>query len=155
MDEERASALDTEPAPPATRSPRPVRAVVAGFVATTVGAVGAAAVLASMDPNEPGHYPSCPFLSLTSLYCPGCGSLRAGHALLHGDVVGAVQRNPFTVFAVAALVVAWVCWGLRLLGRDAPHPSQVPARWIWVLLGAVLLFGVLRNLPGWTFLSPA
>lgn len=142
----------TEPAPPPTPEGR---RAVAGFAATTVGAVAGAAVLFSVDPSEPGHYPTCPFLALTGAYCPGCGSLRAGHALLHGDPVGALQRNPLLLAAVVALAVAWVCWGLRLLGRDAPHPTRIPAAWIWALLAGVVSYWVLRNVPGWTWLSPA
>ena len=34
-------------------------------------------VVAVLDPNEPGHYPTCPFLRLTGLGVPGCGSLAA------------------------------------------------------------------------------
>jgi hypothetical protein len=112
-------------------------------------------VLARVDPNESGHYPTCPFLAVTGLYCPGCGTLRAVHDALHGDVAGALARNPLAVVAAPFLVLAWVCWGLRLLGYAAPHPSRLPAAWIWTLLGGVVVYGVLRNLPGFDFLSPA
>src|SRR5690606_2629375 len=37
-----------------------------------------------VDPAT-GILPSCPFYTLTHWYCPGCGSQRALHALLHGD----------------------------------------------------------------------
>ncbi|MEH3032776.1 MAG: hypothetical protein PGN07_01755 [Aeromicrobium erythreum] len=53
------------------------------------------------------------------------------------------------------VVVAWAAWGLRLAGRDAWHPTNVPARWVYALLGVVLAYWVLRNVPGWTWLSPA
>ena len=125
------------------------------LAATAGAAAGALTVLATVDPHEPGHYPTCPLLWATGLYCPGCGSLRALHDLTHGDLVGALARNPMAVAAVAVLVTAWVCWALRLSGRDAPHPTRIPARWVYALLVAVVAFGVLRNLPGWTLLSPA
>ena len=44
--------------------------------------------------TSPGHYPTCPFLAITGWYCPGCGSLRAVHDLLHGDLAGAVRPQP-------------------------------------------------------------
>lgn len=128
---------------------------LSAFGLVTAAGVAAALALAAVDPNEPGHYPTCPFLATTGLYCPGCGSLRAGHALLHGDLMEALARNPFAVAMAPLLALAWVLWGLRLLGRRAPHPTQVSAVWVWALLGVILLYGVLRNLPGWTFLSPA
>lgn len=125
------------------------------FLGTTAGAVGAAAVLATIDPNEAGHYPTCPFLAGTGLYCPGCGSLRAIHALTGGDVATAWDRNPLAVLLLPVVLVAWVGWALRLAGRDAWHPTRVPAPWVWTLLGVILVYWVLRNVPGWTWLSPA
>lgn len=125
------------------------------FAGTTVAAVAAAGVLARVDPNQPGHYPTCPFLAVSGLYCPGCGSLRAVHALTGGDVVTAWERNPLAVVFLPLVVVAWGAWGLRLSGRDAWHPTRIPAGWVYALLVVVLSYWVLRNVPGWTFLSPA
>lgn len=125
---------------------------VAGVAAAGL-AVGL--LLATVDPHEPGHYPTCPFLATTGWYCPGCGALRATHDLLHGDVVGALGRNPLTVLAAPYLLVAFVTWALRRLGRPAPRSTSLPPWAIWSLLAVVLAFGVLRNLPGFGFLSPA
>ena len=129
------------------------RAVVRplGVAAAALVSVG---YVAAVDPNAAGHYPTCPFLALTGWYCPGCGALRAVHAMAHGDLMTALDRNPFTVVAVGYLVVTWFMWFQRSArGR--------PLRWLappWVLygvLGAILTVWVLRNLPGWTLLSPA
>lgn len=117
-------------------------------------ALMSAGVVAAVDPNVAGHYPTCPFLAVTGLYCPGCGALRAIHALAHGDVLTALARNPLTVVAVGYLVVTWVFW----LQRSA---TGRPLRWLappWVLYGvlaSITLFWVLRNVPGWTWFSPA
>jgi uncharacterized protein DUF2752 len=121
----------------------------------TGGALVGLSTLAVVDPNRPGHYPTCPFLAVSGLYCPGCGSLRAVHDLLHGDLHGALARNPLAVLLAPVVVFAYVCWGLRLLGYDAPHPTRIGAGWIWTLLGVVLAYWALRNVPGWTWLSPA
>ena len=46
--------------------------------AGVLAAVAAAfAYVGTVDPNEPGHYPVCPLLRFTGLYCPGCGGLRS------------------------------------------------------------------------------
>ena len=113
------------------------------------------ATLFAVDPNEPGHYPTCPFLATTGLYCPGCGALRGIHDLLHGDVAGALARNPMTVIAVPYLVLAWFIWVLRTAGQPAPRSTSLPPWTIWLLLGVVIAFGVLRNLPGWDLALPA
>lgn len=128
---------------------------VLALAATTAVGVIATAGIAAVSPEEPGHYPTCPFLALSGLYCPGCGSLRAAHALTQGDVATAWDRNPLAVLLLPVVLVAWVAWGLRLLGLDAWHPTRVPTRWIWGLLAVVLVYWVARNVPGWTVLSPA
>jgi len=125
------------------------------FAAVTLAGLAATAVVATRSPEESGHYPTCPFLAVTGLFCPGCGSLRTVHALAHGDLATAWDRNPLAVLLLPAVLVAWAAWGLRLLGRHAWHPSRIPAGWIWGLLVVVLTYWVARNVPGWTWLSPA
>ena len=65
-------------------------AVPAGVLAAVVGAF---AYVAVVDPNEPGHYPACPLLQYTGVYCPGCGGLRSAHAFVHGDFAAALRAN--------------------------------------------------------------
>lgn len=122
-------------------------------LALALGAVAALAWVATVDPNEPGHYPTCPFLAVTGWFCPGCGSLRALHALAHGDVVAALGRNPLTVLAAPALVAWWVAWAVRSW-RGRPRRHLAPAWAVWALLVVVLLFTVVRNLPAGAFLAP-
>ena len=122
-------------------------------VATAALTGTAVLAVALVDPNEPGHYPTCPFLALTGLYCPGCGSLRAVHALTNGDVTLAVGLNVLTVLAVVALPVIWARWARRSW-TGAPRTTVAPAASIWSLLVVVLLFGVLRNLQAGAALAP-
>ena len=118
-------------------------------------AVAGAAVLtvALVDPNEAGHYPTCPFLALTGLYCPGCGSLRAVHALTNGDLTTAVGLNVLTVLAVVTLSVMWARWAQRSW-TGSPRRAVLPAVYIWSLLAVVLAFAVLRNIPLGAALAP-
>src|SRR6478752_6842274 len=104
------------PATPEPRARRRGALRVPGLCA--LAAVAAVGLVAVVDPNQPGHYPTCPFLALTGMYCPGCGSLRAVHDLAHGDISGALARNPLTVLVLGGLVVAYAAWARRLwLGR--------------------------------------
>lgn len=127
-----------------------------GLALLATGAVAAAGltVLATVDPNTPGHYPTCPFLALTGYWCPGCGALRAGHALVHLDVGTALARNPLAVVAAVWLVAWYVVSWWRLLARR-PRRSMVHPVWLYTLLGVVCVYWVARNVPGWTWLSPA
>lgn len=143
----------TAPRTAPTGPARPAGERLAFAGVTAAGAIGVG-LLATLDPNRPGHYPTCPFLFLTGLWCPGCGSLRVVHDLAHLDLLGALDRNPLTVLLVPVLAYAWVGWLLRLLGHRAPPVSRAPAAAVWGLLVVVVAFWVLRNVPGWTWLSP-
>ncbi len=82
----------------------------AAIVAAAALAV-AAAVYFIFDPSQAGNlFPRCPFLTLTGLQCPGCGSQRAIHSLLHGNIAQAWHYNAMLVlslpyFAAYALAV--------------------------------------------------
>ena len=123
-------------------------------VGVAAAALIGAGYVSTVDPNVAGHYPTCPFLAITGWYCPGCGALRAVHALAHGDLTTALARNPLVVVALGYVVLGWVLW----LHRTATGRAR---RWLappWVLygvLGVIVAFWVLRNVPGWTWLSPA
>jgi hypothetical protein len=119
-----------------------------------VAALAATGYVAVVDPNVAGHYPTCPFLAITGWYCPGCGALRAVHALAHGDLSTALARNPFAVVAAGYLAVAWALW-LRRTATGRPRRWLAPPWVLYSVLGAILMFWVLRNVPGWTWLSPA
>ena len=111
-----------------------------------VAAAGLALVYL-FDPRQPGLYPVCPFLGLTGCYCPGCGTLRALHQLMHGNVGAAFGYNVYAMLALPVLAYSFAAGGLRACGLPAPPRVFIPTRWIWTLLVAVLSFWLLRNLP--------
>ena len=57
------------------------------------------------DPATAGFYPPCLFKTLLGVPCPGCGSLRAAHQLLHGNFQEAWALNP-TLTIVGPLAAA-------------------------------------------------
>ncbi|MFI9649817.1 DUF2752 domain-containing protein [Streptomyces sp. NPDC052040] len=122
-------------------------AVPAGVLAAVVGAF---AYVGAVDPNQPGHYPVCPLLRFTGLYCPGCGGLRSAHAFVHGDFLTALQDNAFAVAGFLGFAVVWTLWAVQAV-RGRPlrlDPGPVP---LWGLGALLLVFTVVRNLPfgGW------
>jgi hypothetical protein len=122
-------------------------------LATLVGAATALTTLAVRNPEQPGHYPSCPFHAMTGLWCPGCGSLRALHALTHGDVATAMHRNILVLPALAYLAVTWIAWLGHTLGR--PRTTRAtPSAALWSVLAVIVAFGVARNLPPTDWLAP-
>ncbi|WP_307812377.1 DUF2752 domain-containing protein [Phycicoccus sp. CSK15P-2] len=124
------------------------------WAAAGASGAGALAWIATHDPHEAGHYPGCFLLATTGLYCPACGGTRATYDLLHGDLAGAFARHPLVPVLV---VVAAALLALRLVRRWRPSlPAPAYPVWFPVAIALVaLVFGVLRNVPGWTWLSPA
>jgi hypothetical protein len=96
-------------------------------------------------------YPSCPLYSLTGLYCPGCGSTRALHQLLHGHLVTAFGFNLLMVLAVPLIVYAYLSYALLAIrGRGLPRVFVPPAL-LKALLWVIVAFVILRNIPLYPF----
>lgn len=119
------------------------------------GGVAGLLVLYFFSPTEHTFYPTCQFYQLTSLHCPGCGSLRALHQLTHGHFIAAFLSNPLLITALP--VLAWM--GFRQLRPARPQCSKqllVQPAVVWIMFGIVLAFGILRNLPwpAFAWMSP-
>lgn len=109
-----------------------------------LGLVGGLGVLWHFDPARSAFYPPCRFHAITGWQCPGCGGLRATHALLHGRIAESWRFNPLPIlFGVTGPVMLAVWWRWRR--RRPGQPFPVSPMWAWVGLGGLLLFGVLRN----------
>jgi Protein of unknown function (DUF2752) len=106
--------------------------------------LAAVGVVFAFDPAVTAWFPSCPLYTLTGWLCPFCGSLRALHALLHGNVEAALRFNSMTTAGMMA--------GLFALSVDAVLPGRAAlARLVSLCLGIpgltlAAMFGVLRNI---------
>ncbi|RYV52688.1 DUF2752 domain-containing protein [Pengzhenrongella frigida] len=127
-----------------------VRAVRGPLVAAGLALI-ATAYVAAVDPNRPGHYVVCPLLTLTGLYCPACGGLRAVHDLTQLDLAGAWGHNPLLVLAAPLVVGAWGRWLVRSWHPGRWRPTVTSSRrsaWLAaVLLTVLVAYGVARNVP--------
>jgi hypothetical protein len=110
-------------------------------------------IIALVDPNKPGRYPTCPFLAVTGHWCPGCGSLRAIHALSQGEVGAAFGLNVLTVAALPLLAIVWFRWTRRRWNGTSPRRLVHPA-YLWSVLVIEIVFWVVRNLPMGAALAP-
>lgn len=121
------------------------------WAAGLAGSVGGMTLLGLFDPATSGIFPPCPVHYLTGWYCPGCGSLRALHHLMHGNFQAAWAMNPLTVILLPFLSYGLVSFALReIRGHGLPEPF-LRARWINALCVAITLFGIVRNLPLYPF----
>ncbi|MDZ7963042.1 MAG: DUF2752 domain-containing protein [Aulosira sp. DedQUE10] len=107
----------------------------------------AAIVLYFFNPSNSSIYPPSPFRALTGLYCPGCGTLRALHQLLHGHILKAFNLNPLMMLAMPYLLYSYVSYSAPvILGEKIPQVFIKPT-WIWLVLKIILGYWVLRNIP--------
>lgn len=118
---------------------------------------GASAIAAAagfvwfIEPAKASFLPACPLFSMTGFACPGCGMTRGLHALMHGDIVTALDHNaliPLVILFFGFIFVSLMSVVVR--GR-----GLVLSRWnlalLWATLVVLIVFGVVRNLPYYPF----
>jgi Protein of unknown function (DUF2752) len=135
-------------------NPETVKASTVERVLALICAAGmSAATFAAgyFNPATAGFFPVCPLLKLTGFACPGCGMTRGFHALLHGDMLTALDYNlllPAVLFFFGYLFVSFFLTFAR--GRGLSFKAFTPFV-IWSFFGVALAFMVLRNLPFYPF----
>lgn len=96
----------------------------------------------------------CLFRKVTTFACPGCGITHFFLRLLQMDISGAIREN----VAVAALLLIWLplfairkIWHPYWLRKNGTFEKILA----FICVGLLLLFGIVRNLPGMEFLLPS
>ena len=110
-------------------------------VAAAVAAVAAVYYVAA---PESGIYPRCMFRQFTGLDCPGCGSQRALHALLHGHVAEAWRYNALLLIEIPFIALLLVA---SRRSRSMPRLNKVlnSQSVILLILASIILWTILRN----------
>lgn len=90
---------------------------------------------------------------MTGFTCPGCGSTRGLHSLLHGDVVAAFEFNPLLILSLPFLFYALVRYTNAAMHGRPLKGNQLKAKYIWLLFVVILSFWVFRNTPIYPFPS--
>ena len=122
------------------------RSVIAMLAVAAVVVVGVV-IYSTFDPSASRWFPRCPFLMLTGLKCPGCGTQRAIHALLHGDVLSALHFNALLPVSIPLLLL----YGYAELVRTRKprfynRVNSVTA--ILAVLIVVIVWWIVRNIFG-------
>lgn len=89
-------------------------------------------------PSEIWWIPKCPFYGLTGYKCPGCGTLRGIHHLLHFRFSAAWDMNPLLI-VMMPLIAALLVW---------PGLSRNVVVAVLVTV-TISLYWLLRNIVGW------
>jgi hypothetical protein len=107
----------------------------------------------SFEPGKTGFFPLCPFRLVTGLTCPGCGSTRALHQLLHGHIEAAFMLNPLFVIALPFLFFALMRHTALAFKGKTPRPNALPPQYIYLIFFVVVAFWIFRNTPFYPFIS--
>ncbi len=95
----------------------------------------------------------CIFNKLTGLFCPGCGITHMIDDMLHLNFRDAAREN----LMLAILIPIWsvilffrVVFKFRTLGSN----GNLFNIFVWCSIALLIVFGILRNIPGFEFLQP-
>ena len=96
----------------------------------------------------------CLFHTVTGLYCPGCGVSRMCLSILSLDFASAFKANAAVFLLLPPGLVMALRMAVRYVRTGNTRPTQVQTCVFDVMVGVLLVFGVVRNLPGFEGLRP-
>lgn len=106
----------------------------------------------NFNPASYSIFPKCPFHTLTGFDCPGCGSQRAIHALLHGNFREACGYNILLIISIPFLAIHFGYNVLSLMKKRVIqwkllyHPLTPK-----IIFAVVAVFWIVRNIPATPF----
>ncbi len=103
------------------------------------------------NPSGSNYFPKCPFYTLTGFYCPGCGSQRALHQLLHFKIIETLNYNALYILGLGTIIYNILINALNVYFNKnyyniLYHPKTP------IIIGIIIvLFWVLRNIDIYPF----
>ena len=99
------------------------------------------------NPAESWFFLKCPVNYVTGLNCPGCGSQRAIHELLHLNFKQAFAYNPLLIAAIPYTALG-IAFNTETLKTRYPKTRKFfyGQRALYVVLVVGILFFILRNI---------
>jgi hypothetical protein len=120
------------------------------YLSLTIGLIAGCIIYFRYNPEGSVFFPKCPFLLLTGLKCPGCGSQRAIHALLHLDIGAAFCYNAFLILSIPYIILLLVSKTVQFFTSNYSNfvfQIQRPTV-IWSYFAFTVLFWISRNVFG-------
>ena len=106
----------------------------------------------TFNPTEHSFFLSCPLRYATGLECPGCGSQRAVHQLLHGNIREAFGLNPFLLLSLPLIVYSLGLKVYNYLFNESRRFMLFYHKWfIYGYFGLAILFAIARNINTYPF----
>lgn len=103
------------------------------------------------NPSQHDFFPKCMFHKITGLHCPGCGSQRAIHKVLKGNLLEGLKHNLSIFLLIIVITYQVTIYGLNhFLNKNHTnllHKSIVTK----MILIFILTYWVLRNIDIYPF----
>ena len=97
------------------------------------------------NPNNSNLFPKCPFFYFTGYKCPGCGSQRALHSILHFKFIEAFKFNGLLV---SSLPVLFILFYSEIKLKENPNLYKILHNniFIWTYFSIVIIWWIFRTI---------
>jgi hypothetical protein len=112
-----------------------------------LGLVAGIYILTTVPPTETSFYPKCMSYTVLGTHCPGCGTTRALHSLLNGEIRQSLTYNLWVLPALCYLGLSVMRYAWQRAWGMPRKPLKWPTLLIWVMVALYISYGVLRNIP--------
>ncbi|WP_128332002.1 DUF2752 domain-containing protein [Apibacter sp. HY039] len=101
-----------------------------------------------INPTDGDFFPECPIHKFTGIYCPGCGSQRTLHFLLHLDLYNALKYNPLIVILSPFLLyISSVMIYNFIFNKQCRVKILYNNTFVIFFFSMILIYTILRNIP--------
>lgn len=104
-----------------------------------------------VNPNEVDLMLKCPLYKTTGIYCPGCGSQRATHHLLHFNFNKAFQSNILFIIGIPLVLYHYSIPLWNSYFNKGYKSIFDSTKNLIIVLTLIIVFWVLRNIPFYPF----
>lgn len=112
---------------------------------------GALSLYFFWNPSENSFFPKCPFYTLTGIYCAGCGSQRAIHQIMNGQIITGIRHNYLLIVVIGVLSYKTLLYILNKIYNKSHFDIFHKPIATKIILIIVLLFWTLRNIKIFPF----
>lgn len=104
--------------------------------------------------NILGIYIPCLFHEITGFFCPGCGITRMLHSILVLDFYQAFRYNQLIFVFLPVALYLYVDDVVKRKNKQKSAIQLIP-RYLWIVIITIfIIFGVIRNIPYFSFFKP-